>query len=106
MTAYDVTAAMRALMEFVDDDVANWFVRQSRKRFYDVDTADSRAAFATLHDVLVVTCRLLAPVAPFITDWMHRELTGESVHLASFVRGASDSLRDETLERTMAALRE
>jgi isoleucyl-tRNA synthetase len=106
MTAYDVTAAMRALMEFVDDDVANWYVRQSRKRFYDVDTVDSRAAFATLHEVLAVTCRLLAPVAPFISDWMHRELTGESVHLAPFVRVASDSLRDEALEQTMAALRE
>ncbi len=106
MTTYDVTAAMRALMEFVDDDVANWYVRQSRKRFYDVDTPDSRAAFATLYDVLVVTCRLLAPVSPFITDWMHRELTGESVHLAPYVRAGSESLRDDALERTMAALRE
>jgi isoleucyl-tRNA synthetase len=106
MTTYDVTAAMRALMEFIDDDVANWYVRQSRKRFYDVDTPDSRAAFATLYDVLVVTCRLLAPVSPFITDWMHRELTGESVHLAPYVRAGSASLRDDALERTMAALRE
>jgi isoleucyl-tRNA synthetase len=106
MTAYDATAASRALMEFVDDDVANWYVRQSRKRFYDVDSADSRAAFATLHEVLVVTCRLLAPIAPFVTDWMHRELTGESVHLAAYVRAGSEQLRDEALERTMAAVRE
>jgi isoleucyl-tRNA synthetase len=106
MTAYDVTAAMRALMEFVDDDVANWYVRQSRKRFYDVETADSRAAFATLHEVLVVTCRLLAPVSPFITDWMHRELTGESVHLAAYVRDDAGGMRDDELERAMAALRE
>ena len=106
MTAFDATAAARVLMEFVDDDVANWYVRQSRKRFYDVDTADSRAAFATLHEVLVVTCRLLAPIAPFVTDWMHRELTGESVHLASYVRAGSDSVRDEVLERTMLGLRE
>ena len=54
----------------VDDDVANWYVRQSRKRFYDVDTADNRAAFATLHEVLTVVCRLLAPFAPFVTDWV------------------------------------
>jgi isoleucyl-tRNA synthetase len=90
----------------VDDDVANWYVRQSRKRFYDVEGADSRAAFATLHEVLVVTCRLLAPIAPFVTDWMHRELTGESVHLASYVRAGSEGMRDEALERTMAAVRE
>jgi isoleucyl-tRNA synthetase len=88
---YDATAAVRTILEFVDDDVANWYVRQSRKRFYDVDGEDNRAAFATLHEVLVSVCRLLAPIAPFVTDWMHRELTGESVHLASLVRAAGSA---------------
>ena len=74
-------------MQFVDDDVSKWYVRLSRARFYDVDGADNRAAFATLHEVLTVTSRLLAPFAPFISDWLHRALTGTSVHLASFVRG-------------------
>ena len=103
MLAYDATAAARAIIEFVDDDVANWYVRQSRKRFYDVDAPDNRAAFATLHEVLVVTSRLLAPVAPFVTDWMHRELTGSSVHLASYVRGGAPS--EPALERVMDAVR-
>ena len=103
---YDATAAARALIEFVDDDVANWYVRQSRKRFYDVDTADNRAAFATLHEVLVVVCRLLAPFAPFVTDWMHRELTGESVHLAPYVRdGGARASRRSALEAAMASVR-
>jgi isoleucyl-tRNA synthetase len=101
---YDATAAVRAILEFVDDDVANWYVRQSRKRFYDVDSADNRAAFATLHEVLTVVCRLLAPFAPFVTDWLHRELTGESVHLASYVR-ASGTASDAALESTMASVR-
>jgi isoleucyl-tRNA synthetase len=101
---YDATVAVRAILEFVDDDVANWYVRQSRKRFYDVDTADNRAAFATLHEVLTVVCRLLAPFAPFVTDWLHRELTGESVHLASYVReGCARS--DDALESVMASVR-
>jgi len=79
-------------------------VRQSRKRYYDVDTADNRAAFATLHEVLVVVCRLLAPFAPFVTDWLHRELTGESVHLAPYVRpGGARS--DSALESVMASVR-
>ncbi|MDB4899634.1 MAG: Isoleucyl-tRNA synthetase, partial [Gemmatimonadetes bacterium] len=104
MTAYDATAAVRAIMELVDDDVANWYVRQSRKRFYDVDGADNRAAFATLHEVLVVATRLLAPFAPFVTDWIHRELAGTSVHLASYVReGAAPP--DLSLERLMTAVR-
>ncbi len=104
MQAYDVTAATRALIALVDDDVANWYVRQSRKRFYDVDGADNRAAFATLHEVLVVVNRLLAPVAPFLTDWMHRELTGVSVHLASYVRDGRPA-SDPPLERAMEAVR-
>jgi isoleucyl-tRNA synthetase len=104
MLAYDATAASRAIMELVDDDVANWYVRRSRARFYDVDSADNRAAFATLHEVLVVVTRLLAPVAPFLTDWLHRELTGTSVHLAPYVRAAAPA-RDLALERVMDAVR-
>src|SRR6476659_8807201 len=101
---YDATAAVRTILEFVDDDVANWYVRQSRKRFYDVESADNRASFATLHEVLVVVCRLLAPIAPFVTDWLHRELTGTSVHLAPYVRGGSPA-SDTALERVMDAVR-
>ena len=101
--AYDATAASRAIIEFVDDDVANWYVRLSRSRFYDVDTDDNRAAFATLHEVLVSVCRLLAPIAPFVSDWIHRELTGESVHLAPFVAPRGPVATD--LDAPMAAIR-
>jgi isoleucyl-tRNA synthetase len=92
------------VMTFFDEDVSKWYVRQSRHRFYDVDEPDNRAAFATLHEVLLVTCRLLAPFAPFITDWMHRELSGGSVHLASYTRADSDGI-DVDLERAMTHLR-
>jgi len=79
-------------------------VRQSRHRFYDVDGEDNRAAFATLHEVLTVTCRLLAPFAPFVTDWVHRELTGGSVHLAPFIRPPAAAI-DVDLERAMSHIR-
>ena len=101
---FDATAAARLLMDFVTEDVANWYVRLSRARFYEVEGGDHRAAFATLHEVLTITCRLLAPFAPFVADWMHRELTGQSVHLAAFRRTAPTP-RDEGLERAMAAAR-
>ena len=103
MTGYDATLAARAVMEFLVDDVSNWYVRRSRARFYEVDASDNRAAFATLHEVLVVTCRLLAPFAPFMTDWMHRELTGDSVHLADF--GGGTGTPDPALEQGMADIR-
>ncbi|MEW5917809.1 MAG: class I tRNA ligase family protein, partial [Gemmatimonadota bacterium] len=82
LTAYDATAAARKLLSFLVDDVSNWYVRLNRRRFWKTDSADNRAAFATLHEVLVVFCRLLAPLAPFASDWIHRALTGKSVHLA------------------------
>ena len=101
---YDATLAAREIMDFFVDDVSNWYVRLNRGRFYDVDGADNRAAFATLHEVLLVTCRLLAPFAPFITDWVHTELTGESVHLARYSRD-EPSPRDAALEQEMDHVR-
>jgi isoleucyl-tRNA synthetase len=104
-TSFDATTAARAIIEFVDDDLANWYVRLNRGRFYDVETADNRAAFATLHEVLVSVCRLLAPLAPFVSDWIHRQLTGKSVHLAPFVVERTESV-DATLDVAMQAIRD
>ncbi len=105
LTAYDATLAARRIMEFVDEDVSKWYVRLSRNRFYEVTGAENRAAFATLHEVLAVTCRLLAPFAPFMTDAVHRALTGDSVHLASYTRPAALRFVDEGLESSMADIR-
>ena len=107
MMDYDPFAASRAVMDFVDDDLANWYVRQSRARFWAADTVftdDNNAAFATLHEVLVVVCRLLAPFAPFVTDQLHRELVGTSVHLSPYVRVAP-GVPDDALETVMASVR-
>jgi isoleucyl-tRNA synthetase len=104
LEAFDATAASKTLMGFLVDDVSNWYVRRSRARFYDVSSPDNRAAFATLHEVLVVTARLLAPLAPFLSDWLHRELTGTSVHLAPYRR--SDAVpSDPALELAMREIR-
>ena len=104
LEAYDATVATRLAMTFFVDDVSNWYVRLNRGRFYDVDTDDNRAAFATLREVLLVTCRLLAPIAPFVTDWVHYELDGSSVHLSSFIR-EERAERDTGLERAMEHIR-
>lgn len=101
---FDATAASRLLMDFVSEGVANWYVRLSRARFYDVTSADNRAAFATLHEVLTVVCRLLAPFSPYVSDWIHMELTGQSVHLASFRR--EPPVAPRATENSSAALRE
>ena len=101
---YEATNGAKTVMTFFDEDVSKWYVRQSRHRFYDVGEDDNRAAFASLHEILTVTCRLLAPFAPFITDWVHRELTGGSVHLAPFTRKDAGAI-DVDLERAMSHVR-
>jgi isoleucyl-tRNA synthetase len=101
---FEATQALRLVMDFVVDDLSNWYVRQSRARFYDVDGEDNRAAFATLHEVLVTVARLLAPFAPFLSDWIHRALTGSSVHLAPFAPAVA-AASDPTLERGMSHVR-
>ena len=103
---YQATDAGRAIIEFVDDDLANWYVRLSRSRFYDVDSEDNRAAFATLYEVLVSVCRLLAPIAPFVSDWIHRQLVGSSVHLAPFIADRPAATpSDAGMQTAMSALR-
>jgi isoleucyl-tRNA synthetase len=85
---YDVTTGTKELMRFLVDDVSNWYVRINRHRFWVEGTPDP-APLATLHTVLTTVARLLAPTAPFMTDWMHRQLAGTSVHLAGFPIPAS-----------------
>ncbi len=104
LSRYEATNAAKTVTTFFDEDVSKWYVRQSRARFYQVDQDDNRAAFATLHEILAVTSRLLAPFAPFITDWVHRQLTGLSVHLAPFSRQQTDQI-DPDLERAMSHIR-
>jgi isoleucyl-tRNA synthetase len=83
-SSYDVTTGVRAIMDFVGEDLSRWYVRRNRPRFWAPDRATDPVALETLHEALVTATRLLAPAAPFIADWVHRALTGTSVHLAPF----------------------
>jgi isoleucyl-tRNA synthetase len=89
LEAYDATGAGRALQAFVDE-LSNWYVRLSRRRFWDGDPA----AFATLHRCLVTTAKLLAPFCPFVADEIYDNLDGSlpSVHLEDWpVAGEPDT---------------
>ncbi len=105
--AYDVTAGTRAILAFVVDDLSNWWVRLSRARFWVPGGDADPAALATLSEVLTVTARLLAPAAPFLSDALHRALTGASVHLAPFpvVGAAAAEVEDPALARAMDVVR-
>jgi isoleucyl-tRNA synthetase len=97
---YDATRAGQAIAAFVDD-LSNWYVRRSRRRFWDGDPA----AFATLHTCLVTVTKLLAPFVPFVADEIYDNLDGAepSVHLTDWPQAAP---RDEELEFAMATVRE
>jgi isoleucyl-tRNA synthetase len=97
---YDATRAGHAIAAFVDD-LSNWYVRRSRRRFWDGDPA----AFGTLHTCLVTVSKLLAPFTPFIADEIYDNLDGAepSVHLCDFPEAGE---RDEALEFDMGVARE
>jgi len=108
LDAYDLTRGARRLQAFVLDDLSNWYVRRSRDRFWatrpDASPADTRAAFATLEECLVKTSLLLAPFAPFLSDWLHRALRGGSAHRADFP--VSEGRTDARLDRAMEDVRQ
>ncbi|MBM3177412.1 MAG: isoleucine--tRNA ligase [Bacteroidetes bacterium] len=117
---YDPTRAARAIQEFVNDQLSNWYVRLNRKRFWQPGqqgalSEDKRAAYETLFECLAVVAQLMSPVAPFFADWLYRNLTGniraaalknstpfstESVHLTSWTT-AEASRMDQELEISM-----
>jgi isoleucyl-tRNA synthetase len=104
MDAYEPTKAYRAVADFVDD-LSNWYVRRSRDRFWgDGDDPSGRSAFRTLWEALRTVALLIAPATPFFADWLHRALTGESVHLAAYPEVNEDALEPE-LEAQMASAR-
>ncbi|HEX6488222.1 MAG TPA: isoleucine--tRNA ligase [Candidatus Dormibacteraeota bacterium] len=105
LDAYDVNAAARPIQAFVDD-LSTWYVRRSRRRFWKSESdIDKLSAYQTLDATLTTLARLLAPFAPFTTEAIYRNLTGErSVHLTDFPE-AEAAHRDEELERQMADAR-
>jgi isoleucyl-tRNA synthetase len=103
LEAYDATTAGRAIAGLVDE-LSNWYVRRSRRRFWDGDPQ----AFTTLRTCLVTVAKLLAPFCPFIADEIYDNLDGTlaSVHLCDFPAGEELSPRDEDLESAMSLARE
>ena len=109
MDDFDCTAAGRAIAEYVEE-LSNWYVRLSRRRFWDGD----RAAFATLRHCLLETAALLAPFTPFLADEIHLNLAGgtlgqtaetpDSVHLRDYPE-VDAALADPALETAMEAVR-
>lgn len=120
---YEPTKAARAIQEFVNDHLSNWYVRLNRKRFWQPASAgaatgmsvDKKAAYETLYECLMVTAQLMSPIAPFFSEWLYKNLTDnirqkaktnstplqyESVHHTLLVK-AEPNRKDTELEISM-----
>jgi isoleucyl-tRNA synthetase len=103
---YEPTKAARAIQDFVNDQLSNWYVRLSRKRFWRSElNADKKAAYETLHECLMATSQLMSPIAPFYADWLYKNLSvsgekDDSVHLTLLVK-ADESKIDQALTESM-----
>ena len=86
MDEYDLNKATRAINNFLNEDLSNWYIRRNRRRFWGSELNNSKkAVYQTTYQVLEGLCRLMAPISPFITEEIYRNLTGcESVHLADY----------------------
>lgn len=113
---YDPTPAVRAIEDFVQEQLSNWYVRLGRRRFWKSESSeDKQAAYDTLFECLRIVAQLMSPVAPFFGDWLYRnlrnslvetgfegypELEAESVHLSHWAV-SNASLIDEAAEERM-----
>jgi isoleucyl-tRNA synthetase len=113
MDAYDVTGAGRRIQAFLDD-LSNWYVRRSRRRFWNPGGrggADTVAAFHTLHECLVTSATLLAPLTPFVSEEIWSNLAAgrsgwpDSVHLADYPQ-VHEAAVDPGLDEAMALARQ
>ena len=103
MKEYNIPKALENVLPFIDD-LSNWFVRRSRRRFSkNDDETDKKAAFITLHFVLIYTAHLLAPFTPFLSEELYHKMTGaaDSIHLKSWpTAGKIDQTVLENMSRT------
>ena len=108
LDGYNLTRAARLVSDFVIDDLSNWYIRLNRSRFYGSgDDPDKMLVYSLLYDILVGTCGLMAPLAPFFSDYVYRQLLGsnkgarpDSIHLTSFPT-ADPAVIDTQLEEQM-----
>ncbi len=112
MEAYNIPAALSSVLEFIDD-MSNWFVRRSRRRFWkSEDDQDKLEAYSTLYYVLIYLAKILAPFTPFLAEELYQKMTGagvmnseipESVHLLDWPEAG---VIDEAVLVRMAKTRE
>ncbi|RKD21460.1 Isoleucyl-tRNA synthetase [Caminicella sporogenes DSM 14501] len=107
LEVFDLTKAVRKIQEFVNEDLSNWYIRRSRRRFWATElTEDKKSVYNTTFEILVGVCQMVAPFAPYLSEEIYKKLTGElSVHLSDYPV-ANEELIDLKLEEKMDLVRD
>lgn len=107
MDRYDHMKSVRKIQEFVNEDLSNWYIRRARRRFWEETlTEDKKSVYLTTYEILVGVSQLMAPFAPFLSDEIYTNLTGEeSVHI-SFMPSADANRIDVKVEERMDLVRD
>ena len=98
---YDLNKVTKYLAEFVSEDLSNWYIRRNRKRFWSSDLDNSKkSVYLTTYEVLLGLTKLLAPISPFVSEEIYRNLTDkESVHLEDFPKACEELIRPDLEEK-------
>ncbi|MEF9921938.1 MAG: isoleucine--tRNA ligase [Anaerovoracaceae bacterium] len=107
MDSYDHMKTVRAITDFVSEDLSNWYIRRARRRFYSEElNDDKKSVYTTTYEILVGVSKLIAPIAPFISDEIYTNLTDdETVHVADFPT-SDEKLIDKKVEERMDLVRD
>lgn len=104
---YDLNEVVKYITSFVSEDLSNWYIRRNRNRFWGSELNDSKkSVYMTTYEVLTGICEICAPIIPYITEEIYKDLTGkESVHLADFPI-VNESYINEEIETKMDLVRD
>ncbi len=103
---YDLNKVVKALTDFVSEDLSNWYIRRNRNRFWESEfSLSKKSVYITTYEVLESLSRVIAPIVPFVSEEIYTKLTGKlSVHLAKFPK-YDESLINEEIETKMDLVR-
>lgn len=102
MEIFEYTNVVRAIQEFIVEDFSNWYIRRTRRRFWQAEiNTDKKAVYNTTYEILVGVTKLLAPFTPYITEEIYQKLVGDtSVHL-TYLPKLDENLIDQEVEEQM-----
>ena len=98
---FELNKTVRTIQEFINEDLSNWYIRRSRRRFWATElTEDKKSVYNTTYEILTELCKLIAPFTPYISEEIYRNLTNEvSVHLSTYPKANLDLINNELEEK-------